>query len=127
MEDYAKGGVATYVDDNNETIKNDKYDKGGNNDIKVEYNYCGAIYELDVVKDETIKSDYVANSMKGILTGTMIEADADGNKCDLDGISNPDNVTMLPGTNILTIGEDTSKHENNIIWAYDLSSGNLTR
>lgn len=124
----AMSAVERGMEDNQKaTEANDKYDRGGNNDIKVEYNYCGAVYELDVVKDATIKSDYVANSMKGILTGTMIEEDANGNKCDLDGISNPDNVTMLPGTNILTIGEDTSKHENNIIWAYDLSSGSLTR
>lgn len=124
----AMSAIERGMEDNKKAREaNDKYDRGGNNDIKVEYNYCGAVYELDVVKDATIKSDYVANSMRGILTGTMIEEDANGNKCDLDGISNPDNVTMLPGTNILTIGEDTSKHENNIIWAYDLSSGNLTR
>ena len=124
----AMSAVERGMEDNQKaTESNDKYDRGGNNDIKVEYNYCGAVYELDVVKDATIKSDYVANSMKGILTGTMIEEDANGNKCDLDSISNPDNITMLPGTNILTIGEDTSKHENNIIWAYDLSSGSLTR
>ncbi|MCH9741494.1 MAG: PhoX family protein [Epsilonproteobacteria bacterium] len=116
MEDNKKGGDA-----------NDKYDKGGNNDIKVEYNYCGAIYELDVANDTNIKSDYVATNMKGILTGNMIAEDANGNKCDLNGISNPDNVTMLPGTNLLTIGEDTSKHENNIIWTYDLDSGKLSR
>ncbi len=116
MEDNKKGGEA-----------NDKYDKGGYNHIKLASNYCGAIYELDVATDTTIKSDYVATTMKGILTGREIAEDANGNKCDLNGISNPDNVTMLPGTNILTIGEDTSKHENNIIWAYDLNSGSLSR
>ena len=116
MEDFKKGGE-----------DNDKYDVGGNNDIKLESNYCGAIYEMNVAKDDTLKSDYVASTMTGILVGTEITEDANGNKCDLNGISNPDNVTMLPGTNILTIGEDTGKHENNIIWNYDLSTGSLTR
>jgi len=121
MEDVAKFGYVGYIDDNNETKKYDKYDRGGNNDIKVEYNYCGAIYELDV------DAKYQASNMRAILTGKMINEDPNGNKCDLNGISNPDNISMLPGTNILTIAEDSSNHENNIIWAYDINSTKLTR
>ncbi len=109
------------------TKKNDKYDRGGNNDIRVDYNYCGAVYELDINRNKTIESDYVANRMRAILTGTMIEPDANGNRCDLNGISNPDNITMLLGTDILTIAEDTNYHENNTVWTYNLKSRNLSR
>ena len=116
------------MEDNQKVGKtNSKYDIGGNNDINVDYNYCGAVYELDLHKDKMIKSDYVAHSMKGILTGTMIKEDANGNRCDLNGISNPDNITILLGTDIISIAEDTTHHENNIIWAYNLKSGKLSR
>ena len=110
MEDNAKGGAA-----------NTKYDIGGNNDIRVDYNYCGVVYELNV--DDNL----MATDMRGLVTGQPIAEDADGNKCHLDAISNPDNVAMLPGTDILMIGEDTSKHVNNIVWAYNITDGSLTR
>ena len=110
MEDNAKSGEA-----------NTKYDEGGNNDIKVDYNYCGAVYALDV------NDDMVATNMYAVVTGEMIEEDADGNECHLDKISNPDNVAMMPNSNILAIGEDTGKHVNNIVWAYDVNTGELTR
>ncbi len=124
----AMSAIEKGMENNQKASKvNSKYDIGGNNDIRVDYNYCGGVYELNVHRDKTIKSDYVANSMRAILTGTMIETDAHGNRCDLNGISNPDNITMLLGTDILSIAEDTSHHENNIIWAYNLKSGNLSR
>jgi len=114
MEDNAKGGVA-----------NTKYDIGGNNHIKVDYNKCGAIYELNV------DNNYQATDMTAILTGIPKSYDADSefanNSCDVNAISNPDNVTFLEGTNILVIGEDTGKHENNIVWAYNTDTKALTR
>lgn len=110
MEDNAKGGEAE-----------DKYDIGGNNDINVAYNYCGAVYELNV--DDNL----MATDITSVVEGEPIDEDADGNKCHLDKISNPDNIAMLPGTEILMIGEDTSKHINNIVWAYNIGEGSLTR
>ncbi|MEA2028219.1 MAG: DUF839 domain-containing protein, partial [Campylobacterota bacterium] len=79
MEDNKKGSEA-----------DTKYDEGGNNDIKVDYNYCGAVYALDV--DDNMN----ASTMSAIpaLIGEMIEKDAEGNSCHLDKISNPDNVTF---------------------------------
>lgn len=121
MENNQKGGK-----------DNTQYDVGGNNDIKVAYNTCGAIYELDVKGSQkdtagtAIASDLVAVNMKGILEGEPSSA-VTNNSCHVDKIANPDNVAFLEGSNILTIGEDTSKHENNIIWAYDIKSGDLTR
>ncbi|MEA1892142.1 MAG: DUF839 domain-containing protein [Campylobacterota bacterium] len=106
---------------------NDKYDIGGNNHIKLPYNYCGAVYALDVSLDATVGSSYVAKNMYAVVTGTPIAEDADGNKCHLDAISNPDNIAFLDGSNILTIGEDTSKHINNVIWNFNVDTKELTR
>ncbi|MGC9350731.1 MAG: hypothetical protein ACP5D3_01965, partial [Sulfurovum sp.] len=110
MEDNAKKGS-----------ENTKYDEGGNNDIKLPYNPCGTVYALDV------DSNYRATNMYGVVSGTPIEEDVDGNTCDLDGISNPDNVTFLPNSNILVIGEDTGAHVNNVVWAYDVERKALQR
>jgi hypothetical protein len=115
-----------------------KYDIGGNNDIKVEYNKCGAVYALDINTDtakdtnaNTIDSLYVVKNMNAILEGTPTSYSDDslyaGNTCNVNAISNPDNVTFLPNSDILTIGEDTSKHKNNVVWAYNTKTKELTR
>jgi hypothetical protein len=94
--------------------------------IDVEPNDCGAVYAMDVGKDKGIGSRYVAKNMYGEVEGIL-----DGvspNKCNLDGIANPDNLTFVTGYDTLIIGEDTgSGHQNDVIWAYDLSSKQLTR
>ena len=115
MEDNAKNGKAT-----------DKYDKGGRNDIKVGSNKCGAVYELD------IDDNMVATAISGLVAGkeTKYEDGSPyaGNKCDVDGIANPDNLTFIKGTRTLIIGEDTgSGHQNDAIWAYNMDSKELTR
>ncbi|MBN2816589.1 MAG: choice-of-anchor I family protein [Campylobacterales bacterium] len=113
-------------------------DVGGNNDIRLAKNSCGAVYALDVAsttqKDSVggdIESAYVVNNMYSIINGIPKTYDATseyaGNKCDVNGISNPDNVTYLKGSNLLFIGEDTSSHINNMIWAYDIENGSLVR
>jgi len=43
------------------------------------------------------------------------------NSCDVDGIANPDNVAMIPEYNQLMIGEDTSSHQNDMIWIYNFN------
>jgi secreted PhoX family phosphatase len=119
MESNAKKGVA-----------NTTYDLGGNNDIRVEYNPCGAVYALDVATNSTIGSDYVAYSMKGLVSGTPVDYSGtalEGNTCDVDGIASPDNVTFLQGSDILVIGEDTSAHPNDMVWAYNIKDGSMER
>ena len=114
------------------------YDVGGNNDIKIEENKCGAVYGLDVatsaVKDttnNTIASTYVVKNMYSVVEGTPMSYDSSspyaGNTCDVNGISNPDNVAFLENSNILTIGEDTSYHKNNVVWAFNTKTEELTR
>ena len=116
---------------------NSSNDVGGPNHIRVEANKCGAVYGLDVSTDTSdslgadINSDYVVKNMYSILQGTeMAYADDSiyaGNTCDVNGISNPDNVSFLENSNTLIIGEDTGSHKNNVVWAYNIKTKELTR
>jgi secreted PhoX family phosphatase len=108
-------------------------DLGGNNDIRLPKNSCGAVYAMDVLpvrgvdtNGDAIDSRFVVGNMNAIITGTPDTSIAN-NACDVNGISNPDNVTYLQGSDVLVIGEDTSKHENNMIWALNVKSNELTR
>ncbi|WP_026380918.1 PhoX family protein [Afifella pfennigii] len=121
MEDAAKGGEPT-----------DRYEKGGGNHIRLAANRCGAVYSLPLGADETIGSDWVAKSMQTLVAGTPSQYGEDspfaGNSCDIDGIANPDNLAFMDGFDTLIIGEDTgSGHQNDVIWAYNTKSGELTR
>lgn len=40
-------------------------------------------------------------------------------------IASPDNISIMDGQNTLIIGEDTSNHQNDMVWAYNLDSGAL--
>jgi secreted PhoX family phosphatase len=96
------------------------------NDIHVAANRCGIVYEMPV------NTSYEATSMAPLVAGVKSSYAAGttyaGNTCDVNGIANPDNITYLPGYNLLIIGEDTgSGHQNDLIWAYDLTSRSLTR
>ena len=109
-----------------------KYEAGGENAIRVGYNPCGGIYALDLAKDETIGSDFVAKTMKGVVMGkpTTYAKDSPyaGNTCDMDGLANPDNISYIPGRSTLLIGEDTETgHQNDAVWSYNLDSDTLTR
>ena len=125
MEDFKKYGKAK-----------DSYDKGGNNDIKLEYNKCGAVYELALsssIKDTNnvdIDSAYVAINTKSIIAGKMKNYDANSsyasNSCDVNSIASPDNVTYKAGSNLLLIGEDTGYHQNDMVWAFDTETNTLT-
>jgi secreted PhoX family phosphatase len=118
--------------------KDGKYDVGGNNDIKIAPNKCGVVYGLDVatvaVKDTsniTINSSYVVKNMKGVVEGIPTTYDSSspyaGNTCDVNAISNPDNLSFLENSSTLVIGEDTSYHKNNVVWAYNTKTTELTR
>jgi hypothetical protein len=90
--------------------------------IQLSANRCGTVYELDVNA-----TTYTASAMRGLVSGTATTGDA-ANTCDLGGLANPDNVTYMPGYNTLIIGEDTGTgHQNDAIWAYNLTTKALTR
>lgn len=109
-----------------------KNDKGGSNDIRLSKNKCGTVYALDVGADAEIGSDYVVKSMTSLVEGMPHDYAENspfaGNTCAIDGIANPDNVTVMPGYDTLIIGEDTgSGHQNDAVWAFDLNTKTLTR
>ena len=75
---------------------------------------CGAVYRFG------LDNMYNASRMEPVVVGGAYnsEGDADGNKCDVNGISNPDNLLVMDDGRVL-IGEDTSKHVNNALWIYN--------
>lgn len=118
--------IAKGMEDNRKYGKpNTKYDIGGNNDIRVKVNKCGGVYALDL-------ENYTAKNMYGMITGIPKKYASDTpysnsqNKCDINGLANPDNISYLARSNTLIIGEDTDMHQNDLIWAYDTKSGKLT-
>jgi len=99
---------------------------GLTNDISVTENRCGGVYQLSVDP-----ATYVTTNMSPLVLGAAKsyagDANYSTNTCDLDKIANPDNVVMGPTKDILLIGEDTGRHQNDVLWAYNLNTGNLTR
>ena len=117
-------------------------DFGGPNHIALtEMNKCGGVYELDLAANAGMGSEFVAQNMKGLIAGRPVDGSGygtttepqavgyeNGNKCHIDGLSNPDNVTYMSGYDKLIVGEDTgSGHQNDAIWAYDFSTQDLVR
>ncbi len=95
----------------------------GANDIKLPKNSCGGVYEV------TLDSNYSGNKMKALVIGKPLkEGDeyADEWTCHPDDISNPDNITYI-GHNTLLISEDTTKHVNNMTWAYNTKTNKKVR
>ena len=93
------------------------------NDIRLEANDCGAVYEL------ALGSSYSGTSMKAVVVGQPLDLNdtyADEWTCHPDGISNPDNITYI-GYNTLLISEDTTRHVNNMVWAYNTETKSMTR
>ncbi len=93
------------------------------NDIRLEANHCGAVYEL------VLDNAYSGTSMKAVVVGQPLDVNdsyADEWTCHPDGISNPDNITYI-GHNTLLISEDTTKHVNNMTWAYNTQTKTMTR
>ncbi|MDX1295061.1 MAG: DUF839 domain-containing protein, partial [Sulfurimonadaceae bacterium] len=114
------------------------FDAGGPDHIRLKKNGCGAVYALNVAptvqKDSdgnAIDSEYVVSDMQTLLSGVPkiygAESAYAGNECDVNGIANPDNLTYLPGADLLVIGEDSRKHVNNMLWSYHVESGRLAR
>jgi secreted PhoX family phosphatase len=95
--------------------------------------YCGAIYSMDVGtandSDGTpIASTLVALNMNAILASGTKPGKISPKECASQKrvMAQPDNITMMPNSNILLIGED-GKHTNNMVWSFDLESHKLER
>ena len=74
-----------------------------------------------------IASDWVPSLTKTLLVGEDIVADALGNLANPDKIGAPDNLKFSEKLRTLFIGEDSSYHVNNFLWAYNVDTKVLSR
>ncbi|MCJ8014102.1 DUF839 domain-containing protein [Paenibacillus sp. KQZ6P-2] len=103
-------------------------------DIQMKKLSSGAVYELDMksgVKDSAggkIDSEYAAAKMAGLVAGKdLADPDWKGNTADDNMVANPDNISYSESLHTLFIGEDSGKHANNYVWAYNVDTKKLSR
>ena len=103
------------------------------NDIRLKKNSSGAVYELMLKPNQidssgnAIDSEFVPVVMEALVVGEDITADAEGNLSNLEKIASPDNLFFSERMRVLFIGEDSSNHVNNYLWAYHLDTKKLVR
>lgn len=94
---------------------------------------AGAVMMLNLkggIKDTlgaAINSEWMPVDTKALITGEDIKADALGNTANPDKIANPDNLKFSEKMRTLFIGEDSSQHVNNFLWAYHIDTKVLSR
>jgi secreted PhoX family phosphatase len=74
-----------------------------------------------------INSEWMPVDTKALLIGEDITADALGNTANPNKIANPDNLKFSEKMRTLFIGEDSSQHVNNFLWAYNVDTKALSR
>ena len=65
--------------------------------------------------------------MEGLVWGEDQDPDAVGNTSNDEKIANPDNLKFSENLRTLFVGEDSGRHVNNYLWAYNIGSGKLSR
>lgn len=81
-------------------------------DIQVTSNRCGIMYRLP------LEADFNVSRMDPVVAGGPYDSGATGSTCSDDNVSSPDNVYVLNDGRVL-MGEDTGRHENNMLWIYN--------
>ncbi|CAM5777778.1 PhoX family protein [Ottowia pentelensis] len=74
-----------------------------------------------------INSEWMPVDTKALLAGEDIAADALGNTANPAKMANPDNLKFSEKLRTLFIGEDSSQHVNNFLWAYNIDTRQLSR
>ncbi|MFC5549822.1 PhoX family protein [Massilia aerilata] len=74
-----------------------------------------------------INSEWMPADTRALLVGEDIDADALGNTANPNRIGNPDNLKFSEKMRTLFIGEDSSQHVNNFLWAYNIDTRQLSR
>jgi secreted PhoX family phosphatase len=74
-----------------------------------------------------INSEWMPAETKALLTGEDIAADGLGNTANPERIGNPDNLKFSEKMRTLFIGEDSSQHVTNFLWAYNVDTKTLSR
>ncbi|MFP5106978.1 alkaline phosphatase PhoX [Neobacillus sp. C211] len=122
------------ISDQSGSMEKDSTGKDPADDMQLPKIKSGATYQLDLMSgqkdnsDRSILSKYVATKMSGLLAGEdLATADAFGNTANVDKVASPDNLSYSEEMKTLFIGEDSSKHTNNYVWAYNVDTKELTR
>ncbi len=98
---------------------------------------CGIVYQSNLQDGQVdtsgspIRSQWVAADLQALLMGARKPAAQTAygrhDKCDTDKMANPDNLKYSEAMRTLFIGEDSSNHLNNFLWAYNVDSKRATR
>ncbi|AMM24877.1 PhoX family protein [Variovorax sp. PAMC 28711] len=88
------------------------------------HNLVGGLKDSD---GAAIDSEWVPAQTRALIVGEDITADALGNTSNPDKIGNPDNLKFSEKMRTLFIGEDSSSHVNNFLWAYNVDTKALAR
>jgi len=108
--DGAASGAVPFMYVAMSDVRNNMADSEG--DIQVDAARCGIVYRFG------LHADYDVSRMEPAVVGGPIDSEATENQCALDNISNPDNIVVLDDGRVM-IGEDTGRHENNMLWLYN--------
>ncbi len=75
-----------------------------------------------------INSEWVPAQTRALIVGEdLATPDPLGNTSNPDKIGNPDNLKFSEKMRTLFIGEDSSSHVNNFLWAYNIDTKKLSR
>ncbi|RZI44189.1 DUF839 domain-containing protein [Herbaspirillum sp. HC18] len=74
-----------------------------------------------------INSEWMPADIGALIVGQDMTADALGNTANPDKVANPDNLKFSEKMRTLFIGEDSSQHVNNFLWAYNVDTKALAR
>ncbi|MCB1836569.1 MAG: DUF839 domain-containing protein [Alcanivoracaceae bacterium] len=88
----------------------------GTGDIAITANRCGIVYRFP------LETDFNVSRMEPAVVGGAYDGGSTTDKCDSNGIAQPDNVLVLDDGSVL-IGEDTGNHKNNMMWLYRPAKG----
>jgi len=83
----------------------------GQGDIDVTQNYCGIVYRM------TLDDEWNVNRIEPVISGGPYTSSA-AYECDVNNLAGPDNLVVLDDGRVL-VGEDTGKHENNMVWLWE--------
>lgn len=105
-------------------------------DIQIARNDGGIILEMSTARDQKdvagnpIPSDFVGTTLVSIpelVGGWSTVKDAEGNACVQDKVCGPDNLRYVDSIRTLFLGEDTSRRNNNYVWAFNIDTRKLSR
>jgi PGF-CTERM protein len=83
----------------------------GQGDIDVTQNNCGIVYRM------TLNDEWNVNRIEPMISGGPYTSSATY-ECDVNNLAGPDNLVVLDDGRVL-VGEDTGKHENNMVWLWE--------